>query len=130
MSGRVLKWAGGALFAGAAITMGVYFARVGLDDADRSASVIGAFIGLAGLVLALCGTFGTRRTGRAQAPPEPMTRVAPGGTPPGDQNGTGRVRNEITGGTFHAPVIQGRDMRGVAPGAPTPQSPVAPSAEG
>jgi hypothetical protein len=48
---RVLTWTACVLFLGAATGMGVYFARAGLARADQSASVISAFLALAGLAL-------------------------------------------------------------------------------
>lgn len=108
MSGRVLKWSGGALTAGAAIGMGVYFTVVGLDKADKLASVIGAFIALAGLTLAAYGTVTARRPDSPQQP-LPAER-----TP-------GAVHNEIHGGTHNGPVIQGRDFGQVTFGSPPPQ---------
>ncbi|GAA3124188.1 hypothetical protein [Streptosporangium carneum] len=161
MSGRVLKWVGGVLFAGTAIGMGAYFYRVGLEDADRWGSVIAAFIALAGLAMALFGTRTAPRDTRAGSDADhSASHPAPASTPadtgkdtgkgtgkgavespmegaagdaaaPGDaaaeETAPGGVRNEITGGTFHGPVIQGRTISHVAFGPPTPSS--APSEE-
>lgn len=81
-----------------AIGLGVYFIGFGLDEADKLASVIGAFIGLAGLATAVYGTVRDRRHG-----PSAQQSSAPGNTP-------GTVHNEIHGGTHYGPVIQGRDL--------------------
>jgi hypothetical protein len=111
--GKALKWAGGVLFAGAVVAMGVYFARVGLENADRTASVIGAFVGLTGLAVTAYGMIaGPRPT--ASAPPPA---------------GSGDTRNIIRGGTVHGPVVQGRDFHGditlgpVTPRQDTPRPP-------
>ncbi|WP_214103911.1 hypothetical protein [Acrocarpospora catenulata] len=48
-----LLWAIVGLLTGLALAgLAAYFVKVGLDDADKTASVIGAFIGLIGLGLA------------------------------------------------------------------------------
>jgi hypothetical protein len=111
MSARVAKWAGGALTAAAAGGLGVYFTAVGLDKADKLASVIGAFIGLAGLALAAYGTITDRR------PDQPP----PAENPPEATSTPGTVHNEIHGGTHHGPAIQGRDIGQVTLGTPPPQ---------
>ncbi|MFG1874237.1 hypothetical protein ACGFIV_05305 [Sphaerisporangium sp. NPDC049003] len=113
MSGRVARWVGGALVAVAVIGLGVYFTTVGLDKADKLASVIGVFIGLAGLALAIYGLLADRRTG----PPSPRPSTA---------QDTGSVRNEIHGGTHYGPVIQGRDFRQVNLGSSPPPAPDGP----
>ncbi|MEU7002294.1 hypothetical protein [Nonomuraea sp. NPDC046570] len=106
MSARILKWVGGTLFAGTAIGMSVYFARVGLERADQAASVISAFVALAGLALAIYAMVRDRRAGE-QAPAA---------------GGPSEVRNTISGGTFHGPVTQGRDFDQIALGSPPPRS--------
>ena len=49
MQGRILRWAGGVVFAGAAVGLIIYFAVVGLNQANLVAGVIGVFLGLAWL---------------------------------------------------------------------------------
>ncbi|GAA3937597.1 hypothetical protein GCM10023085_18700 [Actinomadura viridis] len=100
MRGRVLAWVGGAVAVAAVAGVAVYLASVGLDKADKWASVGGLFIGLAGLSLTVNGVVRARRT------PEPEP---PRGPQPG--SGAGDVRNEVRG-TVHGPVIMGRDFRG------------------
>ena len=55
MTGRIQAWAGGvvALLSGAAL--GTYLASVGLDAADKWASVLGLFVGLGGLAVSMAG---------------------------------------------------------------------------
>jgi hypothetical protein len=55
----------GVITVTAAAGLGVYFTRVGLDNADKLASVIGAFIGLAGLALTARGLLADRRAAPA-----------------------------------------------------------------
>ncbi|MFF4617730.1 hypothetical protein [Nonomuraea jabiensis] len=55
MHRRILIWAGVVVTVAAMAGLGVYFWRVGLDDADKLASVIGAFVALAGLGTAVYG---------------------------------------------------------------------------
>lgn|GEM_PF-5478085 len=86
----------------ALVALGWYFIAVGLDRADKLASVLGAFVGLLGLGLAIYGTVSSR--------PE-ATQPAPGG-----------VHNEITG-TVHGSAVQARDVEGgITFGDPKPSS--------
>jgi hypothetical protein len=89
VSVRIVKWAGGAVTAAAVVVLGVYFATVGLDKADKLASVLGAFIGVAGLALTIYGNVADRRSSTQDSPVS--------------------VHNQIGEGTFHGPVFQGRD---------------------
>jgi hypothetical protein len=67
MRRRVLIWAGVVVAVAAMAGLGVYFWRVGLDDADKLASVIGVFVALAGLGAAVYGLFSDRAPAGAQA---------------------------------------------------------------
>lgn len=109
MSGRTAKWVGGVLAAGAGLGMGAYFIAVGLDRADKLASVAGAFIGLGGLVLAL---YGVARERQQDVPPEQLQPAEP------TREAT---HNQIQGGTYYGPVIQGRDIGPVNIGSPPPK---------
>jgi drug/metabolite transporter (DMT)-like permease len=55
------------------VGLGVYFGRIGLDRADKTASVIGAFSGFAGLALAAYGIVLARRD-----PPTPPSQGTDG----------------------------------------------------
>ncbi|MBB4701919.1 hypothetical protein [Sphaerisporangium siamense] len=89
--------------------MGIYFYRTGLDKADKLASVLGAFIGLTGLALALYGSLRNEDTSSS-----PML-----------DNESSGVHNTIGGNsTFHGPVAQGNNFNQIAfgsPALPTPQ---------
>ncbi|MFB9679478.1 hypothetical protein [Streptosporangium vulgare] len=64
------------------------------------------FAGLAGLGLAVAGFVAGRRDPASMSAAPPTSPPAPeAGPAPG-----GKVRNEISGGTFHGPVMQGRDF--------------------
>ncbi|MEZ0076545.1 hypothetical protein [Planotetraspora sp. GP83] len=52
MSRRATVWAGLVSGVGALIALAVYLGVVGLDSADKTASIIGLFVGLAGLFIA------------------------------------------------------------------------------
>ncbi|WP_289009976.1 hypothetical protein [uncultured Thermomonospora sp.] len=69
MTRRGLVWAGTALLVAALIGLGAYFATVGLDKADKWASVIGVFIAIIGLAVAVAGLFTGQNT-TEQAPPQ------------------------------------------------------------
>ncbi len=67
----------------AVVGLGTFFAVTGLDNADKLASVIGVFVGLAGLGLSVYGIVLGRR------PPAPVTTAG----------SVGSSHNEFTGGT-------------------------------
>ncbi|WP_182879049.1 hypothetical protein [Microbispora sp. H10949] len=139
MRGRVLTWAGGiaALVAGAALA--VYLSSVGLDDADKLASVIGLFVGLVSLAVGVWGLLLTRRehartpaSGKGAPGNDAANRAAAAtgtrtgtGTETGTETGTvsSGVHNEISGGTFHGPVVQGHTITGPAVSGPGPAAP-------
>ncbi|XVQ15325.1 hypothetical protein ACQP1W_23195 [Spirillospora sp. CA-255316] len=89
MRARILLWAGAVVAVGAAVGLAVHLASVGLDKADKWASVCGMFIGLAGLVLAVYGAVRARSAG----------------------SGSGDMRNEFRGNAYGT-VIMGRDFHG------------------
>lgn len=102
MSRRTLAWSGIAVALVVLAALGWYFIAVGLDRADKLASVLGAFVGLLGLGLAVYGVVSSRPE---EAEPEPE---------PGD------VHNEISG-TVHGNAVQARDIDGgITFGAPKP----------
>ncbi|MBB6554940.1 hypothetical protein [Nonomuraea rubra] len=73
MRKRVLVWGGAAVAVVAAAALIVYFVRVGLDDADKLASVIALFVTAAGLGVAIHGL-----RGREHAEPQPGGVTASG----------------------------------------------------
>ncbi|MEU8362714.1 hypothetical protein AB0C27_42545, partial [Nonomuraea sp. NPDC048882] len=66
MRGRVLVRAGAAVAVAAMAGLGVYFAKVGLDEADKLASVIGVFLALVGPAMSVYGLVVGRRSGSVQ----------------------------------------------------------------
>ncbi|WP_174551784.1 hypothetical protein [Herbidospora mongoliensis] len=70
MRRRVLIWGGIAVAMVAAIGLGVYLSRVELAEADQLASVIGVFVALAGLGVALYGLLAGRSGGGVDAAAE------------------------------------------------------------
>ncbi|MGR6923279.1 hypothetical protein ACU635_54255 [[Actinomadura] parvosata] len=55
MRKRVLVWGGAGVAVVPSAALIVYFVRVGLDNADKLASVIGLFVAIAGLAVAIHG---------------------------------------------------------------------------
>ncbi|GAA0435642.1 hypothetical protein Acor_55850 [Acrocarpospora corrugata] len=94
-----MKWLGVGILVVAVVGMALYLTQVDLAEADQWASVLSAFLGLVGLALTCYGTI-VSRTSREQA-------QTPGAAEPEQRDG---VHNEISGGTFHGPVIQGREF--------------------
>ncbi|WP_133061554.1 hypothetical protein [Streptosporangium minutum] len=105
MTERVLKWIGIILVAATAVSMAIYFYQIELDEADKTASVVGVFVGLAGLALAIYGTV-TERNKRINA--AQLSESTPASEPEKTQFGS--INNNIMGGSFFGPVIQGRDI--------------------
>ncbi|MEU4832243.1 hypothetical protein [Streptosporangium sp. NPDC023615] len=107
MSRRTLTWSGVAVALVALAALGWYFIAVGLDRADKLASVIGALVGLLGLGLAVYGA--------VSSPPEAVS------SPSGEaEPEAGDVHNEISG-TVHGNAVQARDIEGgITFGAPRP----------
>jgi hypothetical protein len=95
MRGRVQVWAGAGIAVAALTGLVVYFARVGLDEADKLASVIGLFVAVAGLVVAIVGLRTQRRGDGGPLPSEGSAGGAPQdtGTP-----GEGKDQKPQTGG--------------------------------
>ncbi|MEV4020597.1 hypothetical protein AB0J35_59980 [Nonomuraea angiospora] len=63
MRGRVLVWGGALIVVVALVALGLYLTRVGLDKADKLASVIGLFVAVAGLGVAVYGLVIDRQSG-------------------------------------------------------------------
>ncbi|WP_182876871.1 hypothetical protein [Microbispora sp. H10670] len=63
MRGAVPVWGGAGVAVAALAGLGVYLSRVGLDKADKLASVVGLFVGLAGLGVAVYGLVAERGSG-------------------------------------------------------------------
>ncbi|AQZ66199.1 unnamed protein product [[Actinomadura] parvosata subsp. kistnae] len=83
MRKRVLVWGGAVVAAAALAALIVYFVRVGLDNADKLASVIGLFVAIAGLAVAVYGL-------RSQ-PQQPDEAAKPGTSASASASGTRSV---------------------------------------
>lgn len=66
MSGRVIALAGGAILSLAAVGMAIYFGKVGLDNADKLASIIGLFVAIIGVALTVSGLWLNHRATNTQ----------------------------------------------------------------
>ncbi|MFI5927298.1 hypothetical protein ACIA3K_15085 [Micromonospora sp. NPDC051543] len=123
------------------IALAVALARAGLEDADRWSSVISMFVGTTGLALAVCSVVKAR--GSSSGPTNQVhntvtdalvkgtallgrdvRRVGSGrpastGAAARPEQGPSEVRNEVRGGTFHEPLIMGRDIEDVSLPPPT-----------
>ncbi|TQS31031.1 hypothetical protein [Microbispora sp. KK1-11] len=124
---RVLTWAGGIAAVGAGSALAVYLSTVGLDKADKLASVIGLFVGLAGLGVGVWGLLLTRRQETAPTPASDAGRMnnAVGNAVDNAVHRDVRaaVHNEISGGTIYGPVIQGHTISGPFVSGPRPSAP-------
>lgn len=71
----MLGWTSAAVGGAALLALGVYFVVLGLDRADKLASVVGAFAALIGLVVSVYAVAVTRR-----GPARPSGQVVAGST--------------------------------------------------
>lgn len=94
MSDRVFTWSGAVTALLALTGLGVYFGVVGLDRADKLASVIGAFAALAGLGLAVYGMIRQQRRNPPMPSSSPVPR--PAGQPPQANKHTNIARDYAT----------------------------------
>ncbi|MEV6802992.1 hypothetical protein AB0M91_32310 [Micromonospora rifamycinica] len=99
LRGWAVAFAVGVLVAG----LGTFLAIQGLDKADKWGSVLGLFVGLAGLGLAVAGAVGARRQAGGQS---------------------------VTGSTIGGGVTQVRGVGGSVRIGPSPAPPVAPTPPG
>src|SRR5690242_7275432 len=94
-----------------------------------TAAVWGVAGGLGVAVAALAALWGhsyaTAEPRQAQPEPAPGSPAAtnPGPASPASSGGTGETHNEIGGGTFQQPVVQGRDFGTLTTGTPHPATP-------
>ncbi|MFF3440322.1 hypothetical protein [Streptosporangium sp. NPDC002721] len=120
MSRRALTWSGVAVALVALAALGWYFIAVGLERADKLASVLGAFAGLLGLGLAVYGVVSSPSESAVSSPSEGAVSSPSEGAGPGPEPGPGGVHNEISG-TVHGDSVQARDIEGgITFGAPKP----------
>lgn len=118
-AGRIAAWTAlGVVVAGLA----AYFSVVGLEDADRTASVVGVFVGIGSLALAVAVELRSRRAPVAPGTgggPSPGTGGGPDPSPartPSDGRPTAGPRYggdhiDFSGGVFHGPVVGQRVER-------------------
>jgi hypothetical protein len=112
------RWIGGLVLGLTAISTGVYLLiRMGLEDADRWASVLGLVLNVVGLAITIYSLVRSRHSaspsssvsnhiadGEFDDSVKMARNVGPSDPQPGD------VRNTIRKGRFHGPVIMGRDI--------------------
>lgn len=93
--------------------LAIYFARVGLDRADKLASVLGTFVGLVGLAMAAYGLLqGRKSPPRADVPIVPATNAV---------QGPATVKNEIRGPVQGSAIQAGTISGSVTINDPTPK---------
>lgn len=66
MTGRAQAWTGGVITGVAVVVLTAYLITVGLDKADKVASVVGLFVALAGLAISVAGLRRQEPTAGAQ----------------------------------------------------------------
>lgn len=117
---RILTWTSITMVGGVALAgLGIAFLFAGLDDADKIASVIGAFVGLIGLALSGYGVILARRGSTPQSTPgaQRVKKVKAGQGVDVVDTVSGNVR-------FGAPAPT------ATPPTPSPSSPPAPAVLG
>ncbi|MET9616019.1 hypothetical protein [Kitasatospora indigofera] len=121
MTARMQTWAGGVLGGAAVVGLVVYLGAVGLDQADKWASVLGLFVAIAGLALTLAGL----RRGRAESPGGSREETPASGGPSGQSVDASRVGGGIAqvSGTRGSVRIVHRGPAGPTSAAPAPEAP-------
>ncbi|MFI1585593.1 hypothetical protein [Embleya sp. NPDC020630] len=109
MTAKTWAWVGGTMAGAAVVGLAVYLAVVGLDEADKWASVLGLFVALAGLAVSVIGVWRERASAGGQS----VTHSVIGG---------GIAQVSGTGGNVRI------TRRGTGPVAPPPTPPGAPPA--
>ncbi|MFI6582823.1 hypothetical protein [Embleya sp. NPDC050493] len=111
MTAKAQAWVGGTVAGAALVGLAVYLAVVGLDEADKWASVLGLFVAVVGLVVSVVGVWRERSASGGQS----VTDSVIGG-------GVAQVSG--TGGSVRI------TRRGTGPAAPPPVAPGTPPAGG
>ncbi|SDR23223.1 hypothetical protein SAMN04489764_4291 [Thermostaphylospora chromogena] len=93
MRRRVPVWGGAGVAVAALVVLGVYLYRVGLDKADKLASVIGLFVALIGLGVTVYGLVAERRSGGG-APRQAGTRDDAAGATSGAAGGARPIQQQ------------------------------------
>ncbi|MFE2912690.1 hypothetical protein ACFRKE_26350 [Kitasatospora indigofera] len=129
MTARMQAWAGGVVGGAAVVGLVVHLGAVGLDRADKWASVLGLFVAIAGLGLTLAGL----RRGRAESAGRAREETPAGGGPSGqsgqsvDASGVGGGIAQVSGTRGSVRIVH-RGPAAPAPEAPTPTpTPTAPT---
>lgn len=94
-----MAWVVTAVVGAALVGLGAFFTTVGLDRADKFASVLGAFVGVVGLGLAAFGVSATRRAPDQPQPdahPDDAASAGPAPTP----GGPSVVNSEVAGSVW------------------------------
>ncbi|MFD0258873.1 hypothetical protein ACFXKJ_12640 [Kitasatospora indigofera] len=121
MTARMQAWAGGVVGGAAVVGLVVHLGAVGLDRADKWASVLGLFVAIAGLGLTLAGL----RRGRAESAGRSREEAPAGGGPSGqsvDASGVGGGIAQVSGTRGSVRIVH-RGPAAPAPEAPTPTAP-------
>ncbi|GHH76208.1 hypothetical protein GCM10018781_46990 [Kitasatospora indigofera] len=122
MTARMQAWAGGVVGGAAVVGLVVHLGAVGLDRADKWASVLGLFVAIAGLGLTLAGL----RRGRAESAGRSRGEAPAGGGPSGqsEQSGQSVDASGVGGGIAQVSGTRG-SVRIVhrGPAVPAPEAP-------
>lgn len=108
MSRRAVKWAGVGVTTATIVVLVTYFAYVGLDKADKLASVFGLVVALIGLSMTIFGVAGERQDSNSSS-----QEAAPSST-----------NNRIDGTVSNSQVIQAGNISDSSVGIPPQPSEV------
>src|SRR5690606_9338018 len=117
--------AGGIATGLAFVALGVFLFKAGLDDADKWSSVIGAFVGLAGLILSGYGVVLSRRA-MHRDPPRAGTQVTASGT---RSIAAHTISGTVSTGDTAPPAATEENTRPTESAAPTGPADAKPAAE-
>ncbi|MFE5325445.1 hypothetical protein ACFRCG_03350 [Embleya sp. NPDC056575] len=110
MTAKTWAWVGGVVAGAALVGLAVYLVVVGLDEADKWASVLGLFVALVGLVVSVVGVWRERTASGGQSVTDGV--IAGGVAQVSDTGGNVRITRRGTG-----PVVPPSATPGAPPSA-------------
>ncbi|MFE5331292.1 hypothetical protein ACFRCG_33380 [Embleya sp. NPDC056575] len=115
MTAKTWAWVGGVVAGAALVGLAVYLAVVGLDEADKWASVLGLFVTLAGLAVSVIGMWRERASSGGQSVTD--STIGGGVAQVADTGGNVRITHRGTGPVIPPPTPQGAPPAGGVPPA-------------
>lgn len=115
---RVMRWLVAVVVTVAAFALVTWICGVLiLQSMMKDSGIRWGTAGACGVAVAALAALWGNSFASAERSKDPVCVGVNRAAPPAATTGLGKTRNSITGGTFHGPVIQGRDISGIPPAA-------------